>query len=475
MNFRSGAYGLALALALGAMLGGCATFSARTEAMRRDFENSDYAGAEAAVDALIAKEAGVPVALVSSSIGLAPSIDPKRGQVLVLLLEKGTLRLARGDSVGAVRIFRVCRDRMDDNYLKDTGKFISDFSSILLDDTVRPYRAADYELIMVRVMLTLADLVDGGGDAYAYAAQVGIKQEEIIGSPLGELESGEGYKPREHYRRVGVGAYLQGVIREDELEIDEAERAYKRALTFEGGSHPVYGPELQRLEKGAMPEGKGALYVFDLAGAGPHLVENKANPTTEAVKLAGLLLLILNEKFSVITQAPVPVPMVVPGGPPPGALAVRSDDGAMEGTEKALDVTEVASEQLQANMPWIVARALARRTVKAIGSEALGSAVASGVKGRGRGGEKELIKDIVTIAASAVSTGFENADTRSWTTLPAEIRTARLELAAGEHLVRFGSKSVPVNITPGRASYALVFRTSPAVPPVVLVDPHSRL
>jgi len=390
---------------------------------------------------------------------------------VVLLLEKATIRLALGDAQTAVKLLRRSRDQLDENFDYDTTNFIEGFSSLIRDDTVIAYSGADYEHVMVRVMLALADLIEGGGDAYAYAVQVGEKQEQIIGSPLGELKGEKGYKPREGYRRVGFGAYIQGLIREDSLALDEAGKAYERALSFAGGDNQLYQVALDRARTSVpATEGNGVLHVFYLAGQGPYLVETRANPTSDAIRLAGWILLILNNNVAVVTQAPVPVPEVAVKDPAPGPITVSAEDGASASTITALDVNRIAVEQNEANRPWLVARALARRAIKAVGSKAVGKAVGSTTKGN----SGELIGNLVTIATSVATTATENADTRNWSTLPAQIQAARLELPAGVHEIDFGGRVTrKVRIAAGHPSYVLVFGQSASAAPKVVIDRYS--
>lgn len=465
---RLAVLGLALVLAVG-----CASFSDKTAQMRAGYGKADFASAESAVDAMLSRESGVNEKEIRKTGGVSDKIRPGKGDVNVLLLEKAMLRLARGDAESAVKILRACRDELDRHFVYDTTSFIKDIGALLADDTVRDYSGADYEHVMVRAMLAVADLMSGGGDAYAYAIQVGEKQEEIIGSPLGEMKGDKAYKPRERYRRVGFGAYVQGFIREDKLVFDEARLAYARAVDFEGGGHPVFGAALDRVNSRKPSEGqRGYLHVLDFAGRGPYLVENKRNPTSDAIKIAGFILLVMNRNLAVFTQAPVPIPEVYVQDSNPAPLIIEAD-GAEGETLTVLDVNRIAKEQNEANMGWTIARALVRRTVKMVGSQVVGKAAASGMGGRG---EKELIGDLITIAASAAWTATENADTRSWSTLPAQVRTVRLELAPGQQKVRLGKLgSVDVRIAPGHSTYLLVVRPTQNARPAIVVDRYSRL
>ncbi|HEY6008841.1 MAG TPA: hypothetical protein VIU40_11005 [Geobacteraceae bacterium] len=456
-----------------ALASGCATFSGINAPLRDRYGRGDFAEAEEFVDQRIAAEAGVKEEVVRKSGGVDDSIQPWRGDTVLYLLDKGMLRLAAGDPKGAVRVWRSARDQLDDNFLNDTDRFVGGFAAALADDTVRVYTAADYEHILLRAMLCLADLMEGGGDAYAYAVQVGEKQEEIIGSPLGDVvKDGRqvGYRPRSQYKRVGLGAYLQGVIREDSLDYDEAGRAYERAVAFSEMQSPLLEGSLSRVRnRSAASPGEGVLHVFYLGGRGPHLEEVRATPGNDAFRLAGLLVFLVHGSPWLLTQAPVPVPHVAVNDADVLPLEVRSGDRSTT-TDVILDVNRVAREQNDANMPWTVARALVRRTWKAVAGTA-----AQGVAQSSRNDLVAVGALAAAIALNVATTATENADTRSWSTLPAQFQAARLELPAGIRRVDLGPDlSCEVRIAPGRASYVLVIRPSEGRPAAVLVDRYTR-
>jgi hypothetical protein len=451
-------------------LSGCATFSSRTEALRRAYDSVDYPAADSLADGLIADAAGVSVDMVRRTQGLGPAIDPRKKDTLVYLLDKGMIRLALDDPATAMRLFRVSRDTLDVNYRRDTSDLLKEVAAILTDDTVLTYSGADYEHLMVRAMLALSDLVVGGGDAYAYAAQIGAKQEEIIGSPLGEVTRNgakEGYRPREQYRRIALGAYLQGIIREDALEMDEAARAYERAFAFAEGA-PLYAEALERVTGKRPPEpGQGALHVFYFGGIGPYLGETRTHPTELAIRLAGIAAALASGQIALATQAPVPVPVVNVTDPTVPPLTVAAD-GRAGTTETVLDVNRIAMEQLDANMPWIIARAILRRSAKGALSVAAGKAVQYGTNSEGFG-------QLIGVLVGLITTATENADTRSWETLPATIQALRLGLPAGEQTVSIGGYERRIRIAPGRNSYVIVIQPSAVASPVILIDRYSRI
>ena len=452
-------------------LSGCSTFSSRNESLRAAYGSANFSAADALVDGKIADQAGVKVELVRGSKGLDSAIDPLKNDTLLYLLDKGMTRLAQEDPATALRLFRRSRSALDATFQADSAALLKELASLFTDDSVRTYKGADYEQLMVRVMLALSDLVAGGGDAYAYAVQIGEKQEEIIGSPLGEITRDgvdSGYRPREQYRRIALGAYLQGVIREEALERDEAARAYGRALTISGGRSNLYTTALERVN-GKLPSetGQGALHVFYFGGRGPYLGETRSNPTDAAIRLAGLAAFLVTGNVALIAQAPLPVPFVLVNDAHVPPLTVSSD-GHVGVTETLLDLNSIAREQLNANMPWIMARVLLRRSAKAALATVAGRATERGTKSDGAG-------LAVSLFMGLVSTATENADTRSWETLPATIQAVRLELPAGEQMVRFGNADERrIRIAPGRNSYAIVIHPSGGNPPVILIDQYSR-
>jgi hypothetical protein len=137
-------------------------------------------------------------------------------------------------------------------------------------------------------------------------------------------------------------------------------------------------------------------------------------------------------------------------------------------TETLLDVNRVAGQQLDAMMPLIIARAVLRRAIKAATTTAGARVVKH--NNRGTGGD---VAEIGFLLANLIWTAAERADTRIWSSLPAQIQVARLELPAGMHTVRFGGETRDVRIRAGRDSYAMVLRPDPSRTGAVLLDRYS--
>jgi len=448
-----------LLLALAAV--GCRSYSDKLAEFRGRYLQGDFVGADKAVDRLIAKESGTDVEAVARSNAL--EVKSGKGDTYLLLLDKAMTQLALGHPDVAIALMRKARDQLDAHESKTAKEF---FASVLTDDTARSYAGADYELILVRVLLCLSDLLihssQTEGDAYAYALQVGQKQEQIIDSPLGE---DLGYKPREEYRRVGIGAYLQGMILEATGARDGAARAYGRCVDYEPGIR-IAEEALKRTTEGYYAEpGEGVLHVFYLAGPGPFYTTGTSPATDAALRIAELAAAIVSDSYVPLMQTDVPVPVLAvhTWGVPPIEVSAF---GRSVPTEPLLDVNMVAGQQLDKMMPLIIARAIIRRAFKT----AVTTVSSEAVKSKNKKNTGDAV-ELGFALANLLWTASERADTRSWSSLPAQIQVARLPLPQGVHRVKFGGgMEKEVRIVAGRDAYALVIQPDPARAGVVEID-----
>jgi hypothetical protein len=457
-------------LGLAALLGGCKAADQRIAPFAEAWGRADFARAEREIDQLVAEEAEVDRQLVAESRGLAEEIEAGRGDTFLFLLEKAMVRLAAGDLDACIDLMRRARDVMAGRWNeKDLTGWIA---ASAVDDAVLEYKGADYEHVLVPALLALVDLLEGGQDAYAYALQVGEVQERILGSTLGEDIDGQGngYNPRKQYQRVAVGAYVEGLVREKERYRSEALKAYERAREW-GGAPPVVADACQRATDGVYNHaGNGVVHVFYLGGRGPRLVQGTSPLTEQALFLANLGSIFLGEgNVGTLGQAPVPVPNVLaqdPGVPP---LEVRCAGAVLGTTSTLIDVNQVARQQIEANMPWILARAAIRRTAKAVAAKAAQDAVDAHNQDEGWG----LLAGVLT---NAVLTIGERADTRNWTSLPAQLQAARCELPEGTHELDLGQGlTTGVRVAAGKDTYVVVLRPDLASAGVALVDKFSRV
>ncbi len=149
----------------------------------------------------------------------------------VLRLEHALVDLVDGRPKEAEQTLRVVRDQFDFLEQKDVGESIL---STVTDDNRLAYAGEDYEKILIRCFLSLSNLMHHGGDASAYALQVGEKQRQIIDRGVDR----DGSNPKLAYKRVALGAYIHAAIQEathvnyDEAAVDSAGCQLGTAVRF---------------------------------------------------------------------------------------------------------------------------------------------------------------------------------------------------------------------------------------------------
>ena len=346
------------------------------------------------------------------------AIPKSKGSGDVISLDKSMVLLASGKPAEAERLLRDVRDRFD--HLEQNGpaeKAVSMFT----DDTRLAYSGEDYEKVLIRAMLSLANLMHDGTDAEAYSLQVVDKQQQIIQAAAGDGEE----NPKAAYKQVAFGPYLRGILREaTHTNYDDAARSFETVVSWQ----PEFAAgkqDLQRAVHGRHSErGNGVVYVFALVGRGPHKIEVAEMPTTVALLVADRIVSAVGDQTLPPTIAPIKVPKVVASHNVVASVGVDVDGKRAAQTQTITDVTAMAVTQGEAVHDQTVGRAVARRFLK--------KAAIYGAKDL-TGVEKHSLSGLAFDALGVAWEATENADTRSWSLLPDKIQVLRLELPAGEH------------------------------------------
>jgi hypothetical protein len=382
----------------------------------------------------------------------------------VVALDLAMAQLFSGQPAEAERTLREVRDRFDHLEQKDLAETAL---SYVTDENRRAYAGEDYEKVLIRVMLALANLMDDGQDAEAYSLQIGAKQQQIIegGVPLAEDN------PKASYQRVAVGAYLHGILREaTHGNYDDVERSFTKVVSWQ----PDFAAgrrDLARAREGRhSAPGNGVLYVFAFVGRGPYKREVSEVPTSEAMFLADRILTAVGKRSLPPTLAPIKVPQVVTWEDQVDAVLVGLGGNSLGVTETVTDLGQLAVQQYQAIYPHVLARAVARRAVKKAAIYAAKEQIDS----------SNGWIDLAMNAAGVAWEASESADTRCWGLLPDAIQVLRVELPAGLHDVtlqplRRGTPlgrdaSVAVGIENGRNTYVLGCCPGPGFAGKILVS-----
>jgi uncharacterized protein len=379
-------------------------------------------------------------------------LERGRGDANVLLLEKASVQLAAGRAAEAEQNLRHVRDQFD--YLEQ--KSLAETTvSLLADDQRLSYAGEDYEKVLIRAYLALANLMHDGGDAEAYCLQMVDKQTQIVSAAA----EPDGTNPKAGYQQVALAPYLRAALREEtHRDFDDVARYREMVVSWQ----PEFVPgthDLVRSKTGRhSAPGNGVLYVFALVGRGPFKDEVEELPSTAALMIANAALNITGHKTLPPVVAPIQVPRVVAMPNRISQLAV-SVNGVPHGQTAAItDVTQMAIRQCEATRCQVVARALVRRAVKE----------ATIYAAKRLTGTREGSLEAVAFELAGLAWQFtERADTRCWGLLPDTIQVLRLELPAGQHEVGFQpldrnhhvmglSAARVITVPDGRNTYILV-------------------
>lgn len=394
---------------------GCAT-SPKTLSVARD--------AFAAGDILKARETLATVSAKKSRLSSAATLD------------LAMIELAAGNTGAAEAHLRAMRNATD--ALPKVAP-LREAASLLTDDLSRTYRPAGYEEVMIRTMLAICSLSGDESDAESYALQAAMRQSELAAAAqergLADVDK--------YFQPIAIAPYLRGILREaTHHDYDDAERAYRLVSDVRPQFAPVQA-DIARASGGThSAPGNGVLYVIGCVGRGPMLEESVAETTTAALSIASQALSALqnrnsdnddkdsDQKKNTIPALPniasVKVPKLVLPPSQISTLVTVVDGQPVGNTSIVTDVTELAANQMSAEMPWIIARAVVRRVTKE-------AAVAKAGEQIGLTGSSA---SIFQFAAGSAWSGVEKADTRCWGMLPREIQTQRIELPAGTHRVQ---------------------------------------
>jgi uncharacterized protein len=370
----------------------------------------------------------------------------------VFLLDQAMIHLTSGRPADAERALRKVRDRFDELAGVSAAEVTA---SMLTDDNARAYSGEDYEQVMIRAMLAISNLMNGGEDATAYALQIGEKQQQI--AQRLEKETVEERLKSEAYKQVALAPYIRAMIAEESpLTLDDAVRARVQVASFAPDFRDAK-TDLERAQyESPMPLNHGTLYVLALVGRGPMKEQRNAEATQAALLVADRIVSAVSPRGLPPTLAPVPVPYVVTQSPLAETVQVRVGSEIAGTTATIVDINTMARLQQEARQPEILGRAVARRVLKkgiVYGAKEAVSADPYSAS--------SILLNVVGVAWEAT----ETADTRCWGLLPAEIQVLRVPLPAGEHQLelqtrsRSGAVGAParetVRIVDGRNTYLL--------------------
>ena len=362
----------------------------------------------------------------------------------------GRTELSRDDFAVAIATIRSNEQRA----LISAGQIGASLASFATNENALPYAGEGYERVLLHHYQALNYLLEadlsGAGVEFRWANS---EQQEALNRHAKELEKAEKEAQKKNvsnaaensefqrrYAQLDEAAgrlknsfqnaysfYLSGVVYELQGEENDAYIDYKKALE-------IY-PENGYVQRDVLRLARRLQMEDDLAALAKRFptLYNAASVATKSGE--GELILLYEEGF-VPPREEIKLPFFLPGGLVTLAfpyyrgpwrdyrsVEVLTGNALLGRTELLCDVRGLALKSLQEKMPIL----LARQTVRAV-SKFLAQQAA-----------KEKFGAAGQLGMMAFSVISENADLRSWLTLPENVQILRVSLPAGPQFLRLQS------------------------------------
>jgi len=417
--------------------------------------------------------------LIEASLG---AHDPKGADAIVQQAEKEygekslvlygmdrgmTLHLA-GDYQQSNDVLEQAEEELDRLY---TRKIRTETFAFMTNDTALPYEGDPYEQVLINVLKALNYAVLGQW-------QDALVEARRIDHRLNVLS--DRTKEKNVYREDSFARYLSGILYESTGDVNNAFIAYRNAYeTFEvtrAWSHTAVPSQL----RADLLRTAEALHFSQELAEYQHLFPDTRWETSQAlqqlaqvvvisyngraprkedlfldlpISLDALQLVLLNRGFSQANQhsnrgvdtvlyglngrvVRVALPRLVPQKThvPVDTVSLIPDNGTRVtlNTELVHNVTALADKALSERMAVITGKALARAVTKFVAAEAT-TRGAQQLAGKDAG---PLVGLLVGLLTKGLAVASEEADKRSWQTLPDEIHLARVWVPPGRYQVQ---------------------------------------
>lgn len=359
------------------------------------------------------------------------------GKDILYFLEKGELlnlqskyRDGRDTWLKADEVVRA----WEDEYRTNPTKLAGDIGSYLISDRVRRYDGQDYEKVALSSRLALNHIMLGDFDNARVEMKKTFEREKLIesfrekeydklkeegqknqvqadikllgdkGYPLAELDTPDVRHLKNGFQNA-FAHYLAGYFFDVTGEYSLAEPGYRNALALQPSSKLASEGLSKTGKRRAGPNESDVLFV----------VESGFAPSWKSVTIP---LPIPVNKTLIITPLSFPLIKAENKGFVPANLQVS---GKTLPVEKLVDMDIMARRVLKDQLPGIMVRTTVRAITKSVAQDAAtkkGGAVAG-----------------ILVAVASVAT--EQADERSWRTLPESISVSRAILPYGKQMLEF--------------------------------------
>lgn len=416
------------------------------------------------INKLNANEPVLPATLFSSGLQSRDRVlwRMERGRAAFLVSDR---QLCRQDFDVLLNEFRT----QDQAAVVSVGDIGNQGAAVLVNDNVLPYRGEDYERVMAMTYLCLSHLLDGrledtasgGGGARPVANRMRLELERLEQKHFAEIQKAQQSSPHGAEANANTQAINErlskefagmdavagkvkssfqsayafsviGLVYEMCGDLENAKVMYRKALELAPSSRSLQ-QDVKRLTNGTPYVGpdQGELVVF---------FEDDFVAIKQEMKFP--VPLFLN---GAVTATAVAFPYYSIADTVPIPLQVLDNQTAVGSTELICPMNAMAVRALKDHIPALVTRQVLRTAAKA--AVAYGATKAmENRQGRREDPGEMLAKQLVGIGVGIAMFASENADLRSWITLPNNVQLLRVPLAAGENHLTFQYAAGPRGI-----------------------------
>ncbi len=360
--------------------------------------------------------------------------DSEYGPKSVVLyhLDEGTILNNGNQYKESDQKFADAEHTMQDLYTKS---ILQAGGMLLLNDTTMDYAGEPFERVLLHVFRAMNWIFMG----HPHGAAVEANKAEFFLQQLHDHYGDKlGYKDDAFVRYLDAMLYADiGDLNDARISLEAAKRAYLWYASYYNTPQPEF-----HFPKNARKDGDGELVFIHYNGVAPIkisktiqvawnqavLAVQESNDTSRDSQRAKNAL-VAGFVGNAITVA---YPQYVQPRYQIASSEVFVDSKLAGETVLMEDVSAIAFKNLKNRMDMIMARAIARAAIKYILAHAASQAVGKQF-GQGWG-------LLTQVGSNIIAAATEVADTRSWTTLPSQIRMARIKVPPGIHTVRVDFK-----------------------------------
>ncbi len=345
---------------------------------------------------------------------------------LLYYFDKGAILQMLGDYKGSINFLNQAEEKIDSLFTKSITKELSSFFS---NDMNLPYEGEDFEKVMVHILKALNFMYLGDFSG----ALVEARKVNNLMNLLSDR-----YEGKNIYKEDAFARYLSAFSYEAKGEINDAYIAYKKCYKIYEDYQKLYGTEIPTILKQDILRTAEAMKFYDELEEFKKIFGNISYIKYKDLKEKGEALIIIYDglapykisKMSSVTvyeneaekKNPAIISVAFPYFVERGYALQNAQvliDNFIYNSYVAEDITRIAIKTLDDKNGLIAAKTIARAAAKYFAGKKI----------------REAAKDnlLVNFVTNVYATASEQADIRSWRTLPARFHIIRIPLDIGKY------------------------------------------